>query len=74
MTILYRCPWCVVVKRGVRAPAFLRRHILKAHRTLLIDRLGLLEAFDTRKTLDPPRNAWKHGTRVGWGVSGEGDA
>ncbi len=57
MTLLYRCPWCVHVERGMKASALMRKHILERHRGLLIRGLGLLESFSTRKPLDPPRNA-----------------
>ncbi len=59
MTPLFRCPWCVQVERGVMAPARMREHILVVHRDVLIEGLGLLESFDTRKPLDPPRNGLK---------------
>ncbi len=59
MTSLYRCPWCVETKRGTKASALMRKHILDVHRDVLARGLGLLEAFGTRKTLDPPRNAAK---------------
>ncbi len=74
MTPLYRCPWCVLVERGVMAPAHLRKHILEVHRALLIRALEVLESFTTRKTLDPPRNALKPHPPLSPGVSGEGDS
>ncbi len=74
MTRLFRCPWCVVVERGMKASALMRKHILEAHRGLLIRGLGLLEAFGTHKTLDPPRNALNGHPPLNRGVSGEGDA
>ncbi len=49
MTPLYRCPWCVIVERGVRGRSLMRKHILRRHRAVLIGGLGLLESFDTRK-------------------------
>ncbi len=50
----YRCPWCVVVERGVKASALMRKHILERHRALLIRGLGLLETFATRKEAIAP--------------------
>ncbi len=49
MTPLFRCPWCVVVERGMKASALMRKHILERHRALLIGGLGLLESFTIRK-------------------------
>ncbi len=74
MTTLYRCPWCATVERGARASALMRRHVLERHRLLLIRGLGIIEAFTTRKTLDPPRNAAKPHPPLSPGVSGEGDS
>ncbi len=71
--IYHSCPWCVVTERGVRASALMRKHILEAHRGLLIRGLGLLESFTTRDPLDPPRNVSNEGTVTSSGVSGEGD-
>ncbi len=82
MTPLFRCPWCAIVERGARASALMRKHILKAHRAVLIRGLGLLESFGTRKGLDPPRNAAERPPRmyskretdtINRAVSGEGD-
>ncbi len=73
MTPLYRCPWCIQVERGMSAPALMRKHILQAHRALLIRGLGLLESFTTRKTRYPPRNAANAHPPLNPGVSGEGD-
>ncbi len=74
MTPLYRCPWCIHVERGTRRSALMRKHILERHRAALIGGLGLIESFDTRKTLDPPRNAANEVSRLNPGVSGEGDS
>ncbi len=74
MTPLFRCPWCAIVERGARASALMRKHILEAHRALLIEGLGLLESFGTRKTLDPLRNAANGHPPLNRGVSGEGDS
>ncbi len=74
MTPLYRCPWCIQVERGVLAPARMRVHILVAHREVLIRGLGLLESFDTRKSLDPPRTGLTPHPPLNPGVSGEGDS
>ncbi len=49
MTLLFRCPWCVVVERGMKASALMRKHILERHRALLIGGLGILESFTIRK-------------------------
>ncbi len=72
--MIYHCPWCVVTERGPKASAFMRKHILEAHRGLLIRGLGLVYSFDTRKTLDPPRNAANSPPLLNPGVSGEGDS
>ncbi len=74
MTSLYRCPWCVLVERGISASALMRSHILEAHRALLIMGLHPIESFDTRKPLDPPRNAAKPHPPRSPGVRGEGDS
>ncbi len=74
MTPLFRCPWCAIVERGARASAVMRKHILEAHRGLLIRGLGLLESFTIRKPLDPPRNAANGHPPLNPGVSGEGDS
>ncbi len=74
MSPIYHCPWCVVTERGVRADALMRKHILKAHRALLIMGLHPIEAFDTRKTPDPLRNALNRHPPLNRGVSGEGDS
>ncbi len=74
MSPIYHCPWCVVTERGARCSALMRIHILRAHRKLLIDRLGLLEAFGTRNTLDLLRTALEHHPPLNPGVSGEGDS
>ncbi len=78
MTPRYRCPWC----GSFRGSAIMTRdHIMERHKAVLIRGLGLLEAFDTRKTLDPPRNALERHSSAGKpmgrtlnpGVSREGD-
>ncbi len=74
MSPIYHCPWCVVTERGARGSALVRKHILEAHRGLLIRGLGLLESFDTRKTLDPRRIDLKRPPPLNPGVSGEGDS
>ncbi len=74
MTFLYRCPWCVQVERDVTASARMRKHILKAHRALLIEGLGLLESFDTRNPARRPPEALKPHPPLNPGVSGEGDS
>ncbi len=74
MTPLFRCPWCVVVERGVRAEALMRKHILERHRGLLIRGLGLLEAFGTRNPARRPPEALKPHPPLNPGVSGEGDS
>ncbi len=74
MTPLYRCPWCIQVERGMKAAALMRKHILKVHRALLIMGLHPIEAFDTRMTLDPPRNALNRPPPLNRGLSGEGDS
>ncbi len=83
MTLRYRCPWCGSFSSPKGKDV--REHILKAHRALLIHRLGLLESYGFRKPLDPPRNAAKrhhvhasgmpcHCDSPNPGVSGEGDS
>ncbi len=72
--MIYHCPWCVVMESGPGAAALMRKHILEAHRGLLIRALGLLETFGTRTPLDPPRNAANPRRPLKPGVSGEGDS
>ncbi len=72
MTPRYRCPWCGSFGRASAKDT--RNHILKAHRGALLDGLSIIEAFPTRKTLDPPRNVSNEGTVTSSGVSGEGDS
>ncbi len=72
MTPRYRCPWCGSF--GRHSSTEVRKHILKAHKAVLIGGLGLLESFGTRKPLDPPRNAAEPHRPLGPGVSGEGDS
>ncbi len=74
MTPLYRCPWCVLVERGARAAALMRKHILNVHRGLLIGGLRLIESFTTRKPLDPSRIHSTALPPLNPGVSGEGDS
>ncbi len=50
MTLLYRCPWCGSFRGNAKDT---RGHILIRHRAVLIEGLGLLEAFDTRKEVTP---------------------
>ncbi len=72
MTLRYRCPWCGAFGRHL--PKEVRKHILKAHRAILVGELGIIETFTTRKTPDPPRNAAKGRPPLNPGVSGEGDS
>ncbi len=58
MTPLYHCPWCVVVERGPRASASMRKHILERHRAVLVRGLRPIE-FSTRHVGEYPRNAAK---------------
>ncbi len=74
MSPIYNCPWCVVTERGPRASALMRKHILQAHRALLIMGLHPIETFGTCKPLDPPRNAANGHPPLNRGVSGEGDS
>ncbi len=74
MSPIYHCPWCVVTERGIRAAVLMRKHILKAHRALLIMGLAPVESFGTRNPLDPPRNGLKPHPPLNRGVSGEGDS
>ncbi len=88
MTPLYRCPWCVVVKRGLSASAIMRKHILERHRAVLIEGLAVIGSFTTRHVGDYPGNGAKpdpgtnHTHASGMpcrcganaGVSGEGDS
>ncbi len=71
--MIYHCPWCVVTEKGARAGAIIRKHILEAHRSLLIRGLGLLEAFGTRDIVSYARNAANGHPPLNRGVSGEGD-
>ncbi len=70
--MIYHCPWCVVTERSVRAGALMRKHVLEAHRGLLIRGLGIIE-FTTRKRDDLLRNALERHPPLNPGVSGEGD-
>ncbi len=72
--MIHHCPWCVVTERGARASALMRKHILEAHRGLLIRGLGIIESSSTRKPLDPPRSVLKVHPPLNRGVSGEGDS
>ncbi len=54
MTLLFRCPWCIQVERGMKASALMRKHILERHRAVLIGGLAPIEAFDTRKEAITP--------------------
>ncbi len=66
----YPCPWCGSFRGNAKDT---RHHILECHRALLIMGLAPIEAFGTRKPLDPPRNAAKPVHGYNPGVSGEGD-
>ncbi len=71
MTARYRCPWCgSFASSDAKAT---RRHVLEQHRSALVVGLAPVEAFGTRKTPDPPRNAANPRRPLNRGVSGEGD-
>ncbi len=72
MPARYRCPWCGSFGRHSSKEA--RQHILKAHRALLIEGLGLLESFGTH-VKEITRSRYPT-TRLDTspGVSGEGDS
>ncbi len=72
MTPRYRCPWCGSF--GRHSSKEVREHILKAHKAVLIEGLGILEAFTTRERYDIPRNAANGPPPLNPGVSGEGDS
>ncbi len=57
MTARYRCCWCG--SAVAKEPRTMRKHILERHRMRLIEGLGIIESFSTRKPPDPPRNAAK---------------
>ncbi len=73
MTPLFRCPWCVVVERGVRSPALMRKHIIEKHRKALLVAFAFIGTFTTHHVGDLPRNALKPHPPLNRRVSGEGD-
>ncbi len=54
MTLRYRCPWCTRRTQGLYAAKELRHHILERHRRFLMEGLGIIEAFTTRKEAIAP--------------------
>ena len=56
MTARYRCPYC---GEGSNGALKVRKHIAKDHRNAVLSDLRVIEAYGTRKTLDPPRKAAK---------------
>lgn len=74
MTPLFRCPWCIHVERGMKAPPLMRKHILERHRMLLIRGLGIVWTFSTRHPSDPSRKGLTAVHELNPGVSGEGDS
>ena len=70
MTARYRCPYCGT---GLLSTLSVRKHQAGQHREKMLDDLGVIESYGTRKPLDPPRNAAKPHPPLNPGVSGEGD-
>ncbi len=84
MTSRYRCPFCGTY--STMGHLRLQQHFIDRHPAKLLELAnkagyGPLEAFDTRKPPNPPRNGLERhssagtpmGTHLNRGVSGEGD-